>query len=148
MKIWRQHWKKISSKSDLNKAKSLIRTEVFEKDKECLKQAIEDPNHFIAIKEMIEKFYKVHPQRMDIITTNYDRVLEHILSRFGYRHTDGFSGQNLSHFDKENFRTDKIINLMKIHGSLNWFLDKRKVPLFITNNPCTKEISPLTILTN
>ncbi|VVM20228.1 hypothetical protein BSPWISOXPB_2821 [uncultured Gammaproteobacteria bacterium] len=34
--------------------------------------------------------------------------------------TDGFNGKTLSRFDDNKFKK-KIVNLVKVHGSLNWF---------------------------
>ena len=123
---------KIQDIEKINKIKTFIRSEVFKKDIECLKQSIKDINHFSAVNKLIEVFYEAHPQKMDIITSNYDRVLEYAISRLGYNYTDGFTGKQLSKFDKDNFKTKNIINLMKVPGSLNWFSFNNGYPFFLT----------------
>jgi hypothetical protein len=35
--------------------------------------------------------------------------------------TDGFNGKTLSIFDESKFKNEKIVHLVKVHGSLNWF---------------------------
>jgi hypothetical protein len=86
-------------------------------------------NDFIAgkadkyngIKKMIEIFIEAHPKVLSIITTNYDRVLEYSLSYYNKNYTDGFIGKNLSSFNSSLFGTKDIVNIIKVHGSLNWF---------------------------
>jgi len=36
-----------------------------------------------GVKKMVEKFMAAHPQCVNIVTTNYDRVIEHVLSFYG-----------------------------------------------------------------
>gem|GEM_PF-4334017 len=44
---------------------------------------------FHGIKLLIEKFVEAHPQVLNIVTTNYDRVLEYIMSFQGIPFTEG-----------------------------------------------------------
>jgi len=74
-----------------------------------------------GVKKMVEKFMAAHPQCVNIVTTNYDRVIEHVLSFYGIAYTDGFNGKTLSKFDENQFRNNDIVNIVKVHGSLNWF---------------------------
>ena len=131
---------------EINKIKTCIRSEVFKKDIECLKKSIEKSDYFCGINNMIEKFYEVHPHKIDIITTNYDRVLEYTLSKFGYDYTDGFTGRQLAQFSKDNFQTKNQINLMKVHGSLNWVQFKNNDPFFLSDNYKIDDLQPLMIL--
>lgn len=114
---------KIDDENKVNKIKEIIRNEVLKKNLECLKKSIQTQNYFEAIEKMTKKFYNAHPQKMDIVTTNYDCILEYALSKAGYNFTDGFTGRSLSKFNSKVFRKRKIINLIKVHGSLNWFSD-------------------------
>ena len=78
-------------------------------------------DEFIGIKLLIEKFIEAHPKVVNIVTTNYDRVLEYIMSYYNFPYTDGFNGKVLSIFDETEFKDKEIVNLIKVHGSLNWF---------------------------
>jgi len=80
-----------------------------------------DTVQYDGIKKMVKKFMDAHPQCVNIVTTNYDRVIEHILSFYGIAYTDGFNGKTLSKFDENQFRNNDIVNIVKVHGSLNWF---------------------------
>jgi hypothetical protein len=76
---------------------------------------------FHGIKLLIDKFIEVHPQVLNIVTTNYDRVLEYAMSYHDVMFTDGFNGKILSSFNENLFQSKNIVNLIKVHGSLNWF---------------------------
>ncbi|MBC6416067.1 MAG: SIR2 family protein [Bdellovibrionales bacterium] len=117
---------KIHEQSKIDKLKELIRKEILKKDLKCLNKSIEDDNYLKEIEIMIKIFYKAHPQKIDIITTNYDQVLEYALSKLNYNFTDGFKGRALTKFNPKLFGKKEIINLIKVHGSLNWFFDKNK----------------------
>lgn len=97
---------------------------IAEKDNEILMDMLENPIKYNGIKSLIEKFIEPHPHILNIITTNYDRVLENVLALNNFFYTDGFSGRLLSSFDEEAFSQsikNKLVKLIKVHGSLNWF---------------------------
>ena len=84
---------------------------------------------------LIEKFIEVHPQTVNIVTTNYDRVLEYVFSYYDFQYTDGFNGKILSTFN-ENLFGDKRINIIKVHGSLNWFEVNSEIRFMPSNTDC------------
>ena len=91
-------------------------------DKEVLqKLLISNNGDFDGIKKLIEKISDAHPKVTNIITTNYDRIIENVLSFHGIPFTDGFLGKDLSIFDENLFSDKNIVNIVKVHGSLNWF---------------------------
>ena len=110
----------IEDSDKLDRVKKIIRDEVLKRDILCLTASIQDPNYLEAIVKMANKFYNVHPRKIDIVTTNYDRVLEYAISQAGFNYTDGFTGKALSRFNRDAFGHKKIINLIKVHGSLDW----------------------------
>lgn len=106
----------------LPQIKNTIWNEVNEADVFVLKKIINnETDEFIGIKLLVEKCIETHPKVLNIVTTNYDRVLEHILAHQCIDFTDGFEGKTLSIFDETNFKDKDIVNLVKVHGSLNWF---------------------------
>ena len=72
------------------------------------------------LKALISYFYKAHPQLLNIITTNYDCILEYVLAYHNIPYSDGFLGKEFSEFNSGNFKTKEHINLYKVHGSLRW----------------------------
>lgn len=102
--------------------KKVIWEEINEADKVVLdKITTNNTSDFEGIKLMVEKFIEAHPQVLNIVTTNYDRVLEYTMSYHNVSYTDGFNGKVLSSFNENLFKTKNIVNLIKVHGSLNWF---------------------------
>ncbi len=105
---------------------SLIKKVIWEKvndaDISVLERIISNnTDEFNGIKLLIEKFIAAHPKVVNIVTTNYDRVLEYVMSYHNFPYTDGFNGKVLSIFNETKFDDKEIINLVKVHGSLNWF---------------------------
>ena len=82
---------------------------------------ISNSDEFNGIKKLVEKISDAHPKVTNIITTNYDRIIENVLSFHGIPFTDGFLGKELSLFDESLFSAKNIVNIVKVHGSLNWF---------------------------
>ena len=136
---------KIEDEESVDKIRKIIKAKVLKSDITCLKKFIQNENHLEPVTKMIEKFYNAHPQKIDIVTTNYDRVLEYAISRAGYNYTDGFTGQPLSKFSKSSFREEKIINLIKVHGSLNWIIHKDNL-FFLPYEPKINGLRPVMIL--
>ncbi|RKF03713.1 SIR2-like protein [Tenacibaculum lutimaris] len=106
----------------LPQIKKTIWNEVNKADVSVLKKITSnETDTFNGIKLLIEKFIETHPKILNIVTTNYDRVLEHLLAYENICFTDGFEGKTLSAFDETNFQNKNIVNIVKVHGSLNWF---------------------------
>lgn len=74
-----------------------------------------------AIGKLLEKFTFAHPRKLDIVTTNYDRVLEYVCSLNSMCYADGTGLSDLSVFDSNRFQNAKCVNIIKVHGSLSWF---------------------------
>lgn len=130
----------VESQDKIDKIKEIIRSEVLKKNLECLKKSIQTQNYFEAIEKMTRKFYSAHPQKMDVVTTNYDCILEYALSKAGYNFTDGFTGRPLSKFNPKSFGKEKFINIIKVHGSLNWFSDNNDNVFYL---PCEYKFDSL-----
>lgn len=78
----------------------------------------------MPLAELIKKLFQVHPQTVNIITTNYDRVIEYACDKAGIPVNTGFNGcyskQYVGTFNKKN-----MVNLIKVHGSLDLFKDSK-----------------------
>ena len=92
------------------------------------------------IKNMIEKFRECHPRIVNIITTNYDCILEYVMSYYEISFTDGFSGKDFSIFSDTNFKEKKLVNLIKVHGSLNWFKIQDSIRFLSSHSECCEPI--------
>lgn len=123
--------------------KKVIWDKVNEADKALLKKVTKNNStDFCDIKFLVEKFVEAHPQILNIVTTNYDRVLEYVMSFQGISFTDGFNGKLLSKFDENLFKKKNIVNLIKVHGSLNWFIVDDEIRYLNSNNDQPQIIVP------
>lgn len=101
--------------------KKIIWNTIHQPDITVLEKIITKNSDFDGIKSLIEKLIDTHPKVANIVTTNYDRVLEYVMSYHDILYTDGFNGQMLSMFKEQQFKDKELVNLVKVHGSLNWF---------------------------
>lgn len=102
--------------------RKLIWQKIEEADSKVLEEFIVgNIEKYNGIKRLIQIFTEPHPKVLNIVTTNYDRVLEYCLSYFSHNFTDGFNGKYLSIFNPNLFGAKDIVNIIKVHGSLSWF---------------------------
>ena len=95
--------------------------------------------------------------RVNLFSLNYDLLIENTCDRLGVLVTDGFEGSvqrkfNPSAFDLDYYypsgivsirptRCEKVINLIKLHGSINWALEDNYI-IKTTSNPDNMFIYP------
>lgn len=79
-------------------------------------------NKTIDIGRLIKKFYQAHPKCVNVITTNYDRVIEYACDSVKLPIYTGFSGLYLKDYHG-NFSNKDTVNIVKVHGSLDTFKD-------------------------
>ncbi|WP_413299686.1 SIR2 family protein [Bacillus sp. 1P10SD] len=86
------------------------------------------------------------PKKINIFTTNYDLFFKTALEELRLNYNDGGNGNLKRYFESKNFQKritlmsdsysyeyeSPIFNIVKIHGSVNWFLDRENI--IITNN--------------
>ena len=105
----------------MEEIKQVIWDTINQRDKEALQKLLNRSHEFNGLQLLIKTITDTHPKIANIITTNYDRVLEYVMSYEDIAYTDGFNGQMLSNFKEANFKDKNLVNLIKVHGSLNWF---------------------------
>ena len=121
--------------NQMSEIKQVIWNKINEADISVLEKITKDKStSFNGIKLLIEKFVEAHPQVLNIVTTNYDRVLEYIMSFQSVSFTDGFDGKALSIFNENLFQRKNIVNLIKVHGSLHWFLVNGEIRYLHSNS--------------
>ena len=100
--------------------RQIIWNTIKEADEKIIIHLLHNSSHFNGIYSMIKKCIAAEPQVANIITTNYDRILEYVMAYHGIQFTDGFNGRHLSAFNDTLFQGKNIVNLVKVHGSINW----------------------------
>lgn len=76
----------------------------------------------VPLADLLKYFYQSHPQKVDIITTNYDRVIEYACDVAHIPVNTGFCGYYTKRYDAV-FPTKNTVNLIKVHGSLDVYQD-------------------------
>jgi len=77
--------------------------------------------------------------KVKIYTTNYDLAFEYMLDKLSIEYSNGFSGFVNRKFDPKALQNKELTELIKVHGSVNWFYDeydnviKEFQPRFINN---------------
>lgn len=92
---------------------------------------------FLPIARLIKMFYNTQPQCVNIITTNYDRVIEYACDQFKIPIDKRFEGYYLKTFSQAKLRHKNIVNLIKVHGSLDLFKDEND---YVYSIPLQKNI--------
>jgi len=71
---------------------------------------------------------------IEIFTTNYDLLMEQAFENSYVPYFDGFVGSNKSFFDLRSLEQNEIpkhwTRLWKIHGSLNWYIEKESKDIY------------------
>ncbi|MCK5058004.1 MAG: SIR2 family protein [Candidatus Aminicenantes bacterium] len=93
------------------------------KDKVALTKFISE-NFYPALTDIIEKsVQKTGPT--NIVTTNYDRLIEYAIDFADGKNNTGFSGNYIQKFTQfSNNFIKRAVNLYKVHGSIDWFKHK------------------------
>lgn len=77
---------------------------------------------FFPLGRLLSDYFKSTTTSIDIITTNYDRLAEYSCEQEGFHHYTGFShGFRRLLKEPEYLRCERVVNIWKVHGSLDWF---------------------------
>lgn len=79
----------------------------------------------IGLGELLKYLMETHPQKINVITTNYDRVIEYGCDRYDVEVDTYSKGMYKQHIDVTSDHRSRVVKLLKIHGSLDWFEDVR-----------------------
>jgi hypothetical protein len=77
----------------------------------------------IALSSLIKRFCTAHPKCVNIITTNYDRLIEYACDIAQCDVNTKFRGLYLKHYSSQALCQHNVVNVIKIHGSLDVFKD-------------------------
>ncbi len=95
-------------------------------DIELFEQVI-TKNKTFSLTRLLEHYLNTSGEKATIVTTNYDRIAEYASNLANASVVNGFSYNYVGKFsDNFNFkpRNTRQINLLKVHGSLDWFKQK------------------------
>lgn len=92
----------------------------------------------LSIGRLIKTFYQTSLKCVNVLTTNYDRVIEYACDLAGLPIYNGYSGLYTKHFNHD-FQKKNAVNIVKVHGSLDAFRDIHGETIAI---PLLKELRP------
>lgn len=76
-----------------------------------------------AFSGLLRYFYSPTPRNINIITSNYDRVIEYACDFAELPLDKRFGGLYCGYAANREMRREKIVNILKVHGSLDMFQD-------------------------
>lgn len=75
------------------------------------------------MRNLLKKLLQPSSDHLNILTTNYDRYIEYCCDHIQRKIDIGYNGMYLKKTSSEEIKSRKIINVLKVHGSLDSFSD-------------------------
>lgn len=92
-------------------------------------KSLEDSDLF-PLGRLLSSMLRSTQGRVNVITTNYDRLAEYSCDQAGIHHYTGFShGYRRRLVSADYITSRRQVNILKVHGSLDWFADAQGVLL-------------------
>lgn len=101
------------------------------KDKEVFSNLMHQTEGTVLSK-ILYKLLQSHPRKVNVITANYDRLVEYSIDKIAANIETGFCGECTKSFKglkKSNEVKENTILLCKVHGSLDWFRSEKNLQL-------------------
>ncbi|MBF0295291.1 MAG: SIR2 family protein [Magnetococcales bacterium] len=120
--------------------------QVCQKDTEVFAEII-DNNIILNLIKLYKYLFKSTNKILSVVTPNYDRLAEYASDMAGFSHFKGFGYGYVRQWSFERQQIPKhyqrlssrMINIWKVHGCLDWFIDPNNNVVAITS---AKEIPP------
>lgn len=117
------------------KAKSQIRILTWECINKADLELFKDKNieeRMQSLVKLIKKIITTSSNQLTIVTTNYDRLSEYAADLYRASTVTGFEGNLFRKFDgfsehvnnKRIAARERVVKILKVHGSLDWFISK------------------------
>lgn len=133
--VWAQFVMELESGSDLELAlhriqlteslSQLVVKQTWElinpKDCDVFQRSLVDRNLF-PLSVLIRGLFDSTHRTLEVITTNYDRLVEYATEYAGFIHYTGFTyGYTRRMEYPQAFHPGRVVNIWKVHGSLDWY---------------------------
>lgn len=94
-------------------------------NRHCLALAdqLHTQGYSLPLSRLLSHFARVANPRIQVVTTNYDRVVEYAADLAGLDHYTGFRSGYYRTFrtTREHREANRPVQIWKVHGSLDWF---------------------------
>lgn len=136
----------------LKEIRRVVWETVNEKDLLYFDQHLIDPPK--ALVELIRKVLAPTPNKVAIVTTNYDRLAEYAADGVGATTVTGFEGSLIKKLElpstslktKRTRARERVVDIWKVHGSLDWFVaPDGKVVAFPLTRTIPNDFQPLIV---
>jgi hypothetical protein len=111
----------------LSKIVSLTWECVNKKDAELYRRLYTDPFAY-PLGQLFSALFKSNATSLDVVTTNYDRVVEYACNSAGILYQAGFAPGYLQKWEsagqvtyRSGQKDARVVRIWKVHGSLDWF---------------------------
>jgi hypothetical protein len=79
-------------------------------------------HNFYPLSRLLHHMFDSTHTKLDVITTNYDRIAEYACEEISVHHYTGFThGYRRVEAAPDELRAVRTVNIWKVHGSLDWF---------------------------
>ncbi len=93
-------------------------------DLKIFKESLRNRNYF-PLSSLISRLFNSTHRKLEIVTTNYDRLAEYAVENANFLHYTGFTyGYTRRMEYPQKTQHDRIVNIWKVHGSLDWYKDE------------------------
>jgi hypothetical protein len=92
----------------------------------ALKRIAEGGCSDCVIPQLVHYFTKTSSGLLNIITTNYDCILEYYFAYVGIPFSRGIPSSPLASFQSIPFYKKNGVNILKVHGSVDWFKQEKE----------------------
>lgn len=105
-----------------------------------------------ALTRLLRHLFTSTHSTAQIVTTNYDLLAEYACEAGELHHFRGFSFGRLQHWQGQPLELmqagtrARTVEIWKVHGSLDWFMTKDKLPVGIAVNPASPRIDMLPLI--
>ena len=121
---------------------------VNEKDMALVENAVSGDREF-ALGQLLSGVFNSTQTKIDVVTTNYDRVAEYACNSVGALFQTGFAPGYVQKWESTGrvkfvygAKAARVVSIWKVHGSLDWFrtVDERTVGLPVFELPAAEYI--------
>jgi len=108
----------------------------------------------LGLSRLLRHLFQSTHRVLDVVTTNYDRLVEYAVCQAKFRCNTGFSDGALRHFhckksDAKHYTRHanfRCVDVWKVHGSVDWFQDAAATPIGLLDHASLSDtFSPLIV---
>ena len=116
------------------------------KDLSIFHESLSSPN-FFPLGKILKHMFGSTISEINIITTNYDRLAEYACEQENIHYYNGFShGYKKLPVAKDYLKCSRKVNIWKVHGSLDWFMDENNLIISLSHEENIPEkLKPLIV---